>query len=72
LRYAVDELDRLSSQGLGESFDHSAAYLILGARKKLGRLRIEEIPQLGEAIESLAKPFETVPHLDKLRLRRSA
>jgi uncharacterized protein (DUF362 family) len=47
-------------------------YLILGARKKLGRLRIEEIPQLGESIESLAQHFETVPHLDGLRLRRSA
>jgi uncharacterized protein (DUF362 family) len=47
-------------------------YLILGARKKLGRLRIEEIPQLGEAIESLAQAFETVPHLEQLRTRRSA
>jgi len=47
-------------------------YLILGAHKKLGRLRSEEIPQLGESIASLAQHFETVPHLDGLRLRRSA
>jgi uncharacterized protein (DUF362 family) len=47
-------------------------YLILGASKKLGRLRDDEIPQLGESIASLAQPFATVPHLDGLRLRRSA
>jgi uncharacterized protein (DUF362 family) len=47
-------------------------YLILGNRWKLGRLRAEEIPQLDESIDALAQPFETVPHLQALRLRRSA
>jgi uncharacterized protein (DUF362 family) len=47
-------------------------YLVLGQMKKLGRLRAAEIPQLGEAIETLAQPFETVPHLKELRLRQSA
>jgi uncharacterized protein (DUF362 family) len=47
-------------------------YLALGAQKKLGRLREAEIPQLGEPIAALAQPFATVPHLDGLRLRRSA
>ena len=28
--------------------------------------------QLGESIASLAQPFETVPHLDELRVRKSA
>jgi uncharacterized protein (DUF362 family) len=47
-------------------------YLVLGNRKKLGRLNTAEIPQLGEPIEGLAQPFETLPHLARLRLRRSA
>ncbi|HZZ81994.1 MAG TPA: DUF362 domain-containing protein, partial [Gemmataceae bacterium] len=47
-------------------------YLVLGQMKKLGRMRETEIPQLGETIASLAQPFETVPHLDALRMRRSA
>jgi uncharacterized protein (DUF362 family) len=38
------------------------AYLVLGARKKLGLLREGEIQQLGEGIASLAQPFATVPH----------
>jgi hypothetical protein len=42
-------------------------YLVLGASKKLGRLRAAEIPQLGEAVEALAQTFETVPHLQPLR-----
>jgi hypothetical protein len=40
--------------------------------KKLGRMREADIPQLGESIASLAQPFETVPHLDALRMRQSA
>ncbi len=47
-------------------------YLVLGAMKKLGRMKEAEIPQLGEAIASLAQPFETVAHLDQIRVRRSA
>ena len=44
-------------------------YLVLGHAKKLGRLKAEEIPQLGGSIASLAQPFETVPHLQGLRKR---
>lgn len=47
-------------------------YLVLGAMKKLGRMNEAEIPQLGEVIAALAQPFETVPHLDEIRVRRSA
>ncbi|MBI3409326.1 MAG: DUF362 domain-containing protein [Planctomycetes bacterium] len=47
-------------------------YLVLGHMKKLGRLHAAEIPQLGESIDSLAQPFETVPHLENLRAKRSA
>src|SRR5262249_42224724 len=47
-------------------------YLVLGQAKKLGRSNAAEIHQLGEAIEALAKPFETVAHLQKLRRRQSA
>jgi uncharacterized protein (DUF362 family) len=44
------------------------AYLVLGYGKKLGLLRAAEIRQAGEAVESLAQPFETVPHFRELRL----
>lgn len=47
-------------------------YLLLGQMKKLGRLKASEIQQIGDSIESLAQPFETVPHLQNLRKRRSA
>lgn len=47
-------------------------YLVLGRSKKLGRMLEAEIPQLGETIASLAQPFETVPHLQKMCKRRSA
>jgi uncharacterized protein (DUF362 family) len=48
-------------------------YLVLGAMKKLGRMKEAEIPQLGECTASLAQPFEIVPHLAELRVvRRSA
>ncbi|HEV3023890.1 MAG TPA: DUF362 domain-containing protein, partial [Pirellulales bacterium] len=48
------------------------AYLGLGHMKKLGRLAAADIPQLGESIASLAQPFATVPHLDELRMKKSA
>jgi uncharacterized protein (DUF362 family) len=47
-------------------------YLVLGHNKKLGRLKEAEIPQLGESIAALAQPFETMPHLQELCMRRSA
>lgn len=47
-------------------------YLVLGAQRKLGRIAQKEIQQLGETIESLAQPFETVPHFEVLRLGKSA
>jgi uncharacterized protein (DUF362 family) len=43
-------------------------YLVLGYRKKLGLLREAEIRQIGEAIEVLAQPFETVPHFEEIRM----
>ncbi len=47
-------------------------YLVLGAMKKLGRVKEAEIPQLGESIAAMAQPFETVPHLAELQARHSA
>jgi uncharacterized protein (DUF362 family) len=47
-------------------------YLVLGAMRKLGRLPAHEIPQLGEAIDALSQPFDTVPHLQHLRVKKSA
>jgi uncharacterized protein (DUF362 family) len=47
-------------------------YLVLGQMKKLGRMNETDIPQLGETIASLAQPFATVPHLNELKMRRSA
>jgi uncharacterized protein (DUF362 family) len=47
-------------------------YLVLGQQKKLGLLPKADIRQLGECIEALARPFETVAHLQELRLGRSA
>jgi uncharacterized protein (DUF362 family) len=44
------------------------AYLVLGSRKKLGLLRAAEIRRVGEPIEALAQPFETVPHFREVRL----
>jgi uncharacterized protein (DUF362 family) len=41
-------------------------YLVLGNRKRLGLLREEQITQLGEPIDRLAKPFEVLPHLQEL------
>ena len=42
-------------------------YLVLGANKRLGLLKAADIRQVGEAIDALAKPFETVPHFDGIR-----
>jgi uncharacterized protein (DUF362 family) len=47
-------------------------YLIMGYQKKLGLLQATEIQQIGEKIEALAQPFDTVPHFRELRLARSA
>ena len=47
-------------------------YLVLGHMKKLGRIKEAEIAQLGESIATLAQAFDTVPHLEELRVRRSA
>jgi uncharacterized protein (DUF362 family) len=47
-------------------------YLGLGYQKKVGLLQAREIQQIGESIESLSQPFETVPHFQELRLARSA
>lgn len=47
-------------------------YLVLGAMKKLGRMKEAEIPQLGETIASLAQAFELIPNIQELRARRSA
>jgi uncharacterized protein (DUF362 family) len=43
-------------------------HIVLGNRKRLGLLRGEQILQLGETIESLAQPFETVPHLKAIQM----
>jgi uncharacterized protein (DUF362 family) len=51
-------LMRLAAEKIG--------YLVLANRKRLGLLREEQIAQLGESIDSLAQPFETVPHLKEL------
>ena len=47
-------------------------YLVLGAGKKLGLLKTAEIQQLGEAIEGLAKAFETVAHFNGIRMAATA
>jgi uncharacterized protein (DUF362 family) len=44
------------------------AHLGLAALKKLGRIKEQDIDQVGEALAGLAQPFETVPHFAKLRL----
>jgi uncharacterized protein (DUF362 family) len=43
-------------------------YLVLGASKRLGLLKAADIQQVGEAIDALAKSFETVPHFDCIRM----
>jgi uncharacterized protein (DUF362 family) len=47
-------------------------YLVLGCRKKLGLLAEADIQQIGERIDALARPFETLPHFQPLYLGRSA
>jgi uncharacterized protein (DUF362 family) len=47
-------------------------YLVLGYQKKLGLLHEREIEQIGERIEGLARPFETLPHFHSLYMGRSA
>jgi uncharacterized protein (DUF362 family) len=39
--------------------------LVLGALKRLGRLKEADIPQLGEPVEALATAFEPPPQVDK-------
>ena len=51
--------------------DH-VGYLALGYQKKLGLLHEREIEQVGERIEGLARPFETLPHFRSLYMGRSA
>jgi hypothetical protein len=45
---------------------------VKGYQKKLGRLKEAEIQQLGETIESLAQPFETIEHFKVLCMGQSA
>ena len=47
-------------------------YLGLGYQKKLGLLHEREIEQIGERIDGLARPFETLPHFHSLYMGRSA
>lgn len=42
-------------------------YLVMANAKKLGRLQAAEVEQLGETIESLAQPFETIESFAHLR-----
>jgi uncharacterized protein (DUF362 family) len=44
------------------------AHVALGAHKKLGRLDVEKIEQIGEPIASLAQPFAPPPRFDKILL----
>jgi uncharacterized protein (DUF362 family) len=47
-------------------------YLILGEQKKLGRLRENEIPQLGESIASRMQTFALPPQIDRHILAQPA
>jgi uncharacterized protein (DUF362 family) len=47
-------------------------YLMLGSQKRLGLLAEASIQQIGERIETLAQPFETLPEFHKLYVGRSA
>jgi uncharacterized protein (DUF362 family) len=47
-------------------------YMTLGAQKKLGMFKEEQIKQLGEPIRDVAKPFETLPHFHALYFGRGA
>ncbi len=47
-------------------------HLVMGYQKKLGLLNENEIELIGERIETLAQPFETLPQFHQLYLGRSA
>jgi uncharacterized protein (DUF362 family) len=47
-------------------------YLLLGQLKRLGLLREAQIKQIGERIDALAQPFETLPTFQALYMGRSA
>jgi uncharacterized protein (DUF362 family) len=47
-------------------------YLDMGRRKKLGLLEASAIQQLGESVDALAQPFETLPQFQELRLGQPA
>lgn len=47
-------------------------YLLMGKQKKLGQLAPSAIQQVGEKIETLATPFETLPQFHGLRLVKGA
>jgi uncharacterized protein (DUF362 family) len=47
-------------------------YLAIGYRKRLGLLKEAEIEQIGERIDGLAQPFETLEHFHRLYLGRPA
>ncbi len=51
---------------------HRIPYLMLGARKKLGRLAENEISQLGLSIAQRAKSFELPPKIEKQLLPMTA
>jgi len=44
-------------------------HIALAAHKRLGRIKPEEIEQLGETIESLKSDFELPPRFDKITLK---
>jgi hypothetical protein len=47
-------------------------YLAIGYRKRLGLLKEAAIEQIGERIDALAQPFETLEHFHRLYLGRTA
>jgi uncharacterized protein (DUF362 family) len=47
-------------------------YLLMSKQKKLGQLATSAIQQVGEKIETLATPFETLPQFHGLRLGKGA
>lgn len=47
-------------------------YLSVGHKKKLGQVNATAIEQIGERIETLAQPFETLPQFHELYFGRSA
>jgi uncharacterized protein (DUF362 family) len=46
--------------------------LFLAETKRLGHLRSDLIPQIGEPVEELARPFERPPHFEKLLMPEPA